>query len=76
VKAKGSPSPRRGEKERPTSSQRRALGALFFLLGCGFAGVAYAAAHGAGGSVGRWVIVLAAAVLALWLVAMAFRALR
>ena len=40
------------------------------------AGVAYAAANGAGGNVGRWVIVLAAAALALWLVAMAFRALR
>jgi hypothetical protein len=76
VRARASLHPRRGEKERLTSSQRRALGALFFLLGCGFAGVAYAAAHGAGGDAGRWVIVLAAAALALWLVAMAFRALR
>jgi hypothetical protein len=56
--------------------QRPALGALFFLLACGFTGVAYAAANGAGGDVGRWIIVLAAAALAVWLATMAFRALR
>jgi hypothetical protein len=56
--------------------QRRALGALFLLLASGFAGVAYAAGDGAGGNVGRWVIVFAAAVLAVWLGTMALRALR
>jgi hypothetical protein len=56
--------------------QRPALGALFFLLACGFTGVAYAAGRGAGGDVGRWVVVLAAAALAIWLATMAFRALR
>jgi hypothetical protein len=61
---------------RRRNPQRSALGALFFLLACGFAGVAYAAARGAGREVGRWVIALAAAVLALWLVALALRALR
>jgi hypothetical protein len=57
-------------------SQRRALGALFLLLASGFAGVAYAAGDGAGGDVGRWVIVVAAAALAVWLATMAVRALR
>ena len=56
--------------------QRPALGALFFLLACGFAGVAYAAGRGAGDDVGRWIIVLAAATLAFWLATMALRALR
>jgi hypothetical protein len=57
-------------------SQRRALGALFLLLASGFAGVAYAAGDGAGDDVGRWVIVVAAAALAVWLATMAVRALR
>jgi hypothetical protein len=57
-------------------SQRRALGALFSLLAIGFAGVAFAAGYGAGSEVGRWVIVLAAVVLAFWLATMALRALR
>jgi hypothetical protein len=56
--------------------QRRALGALFSMLAIGFAGVAFAAAYGAGGEVGRWVIVLAAAALAVWLATLALRALR
>ncbi len=56
--------------------QRPALGALFSLLALGFAGVAFAAGHGAGGAVGRWVVVLAAAALAVWLATMAFRTLR
>jgi hypothetical protein len=56
--------------------QRPALGALFSLLALGFAGVAFAAGYGAGGAVGRWVVVLAAAALAVWLATMAFRALR
>jgi hypothetical protein len=56
--------------------QRPALGALFALLALAFAGGAFAAGYGAGGEVGRWVIALAAAALALWLASMAFRALR
>jgi hypothetical protein len=56
--------------------QRRALGALFALLALALAGVAFAAGNGAGGQAGRWIIALAAAVLAVWLASMAFRALR
>ncbi len=56
--------------------QRRALGALFSLLAIGFAGVAFAAGNGAGSEPRRWVVVLAAAALAVWLGTMAFRALR
>jgi len=55
---------------------RRALGALFTVLALGFAGVAYAAARGAAGAAGRWIIVFAAAALAVWLASMALRALR
>jgi len=51
---------------------RRALGALFTVLALGFAGVAYAAARGAAGAAGRWIIVFAA----VWLASMALRALR
>jgi hypothetical protein len=57
-------------------SQRRALGALFLLLALGFAGIAFAAAYGAGHQIAGWAIVLASAALALWLGSMAFRALR
>ena len=56
--------------------QRPALGALFALLAIAFAGVAFAAGNGAGGQAGRWIIALAAAILAVWLGSMAFRALR
>ena len=56
--------------------QRPALGALFSLLAVGFAGVAFAAGYGAGGETRRWVVVVAAAALALWLATMAVRALR
>jgi len=56
--------------------QRPALGALFACLALAFAGGAFASAYGAGGEVGRWVVALAAAVLAVWLATMAFRALR
>ncbi len=56
--------------------QRPALGALFSLLAIAFAGVAFAAGYGAGGEAGRWIIALAAAVLAAWLASMAFRAFR
>jgi len=56
--------------------QRRALGALFALLAVGFAGVAFAAAYGAGGRAVGWAIAAAAVALAVWLAQMAFRALR
>jgi hypothetical protein len=56
--------------------QRPALGALFVLLACGFAGVAYGAGRGAGDDVGRWVVAVAAGALAVWLATMALRALR
>jgi hypothetical protein len=46
------------------------------MLALGFAGVAFAAGYGAGGETGRWIVVLAAAVLAVWLATMALRALR
>ncbi|CAN5313904.1 hypothetical protein BH18ACT12_BH18ACT12_14140 [soil metagenome] len=59
-----------------TVRRRPALGSLFFVLALGFAGVAYAAANGAGGDVGRWVIALAAGVIGVWLATMAVRALR
>ena len=57
-------------------SRRPALGSLFVLLAFGFAGMAYAAANGAGGNVGRWVIAVAAGAMAVWLATMAVRALR
>jgi hypothetical protein len=57
-------------------SQRRALGALFVLLACGFAGVAYGAVRGAEGDGGRWVVAVAAGALAVWLATMALRAFR
>ena len=55
-------------------SQRRALGALFLLLAVGFVGVA-AAAIAAHAGARSWVIALAAAALALWLLGLAVRAL-
>ena len=57
-------------------SRRPALGSLFLLLAFGFAGIAYAAANGAGDAVGRWVIAVAAGAIAVWLATMAVRALR
>ena len=56
--------------------RRPALGSLFSLLAFGFAGMAYAAANGAGGNVGRWVVAIAAGTIAAWLATMAVRALR
>ena len=56
--------------------QRRALGALFFLLAVGMAGIAFAAAYGARNVGAGWAIALAAAALAVWLASLAFRALR
>jgi hypothetical protein len=56
--------------------QRRALGTLFALLAVALAGVAFASARGAGASVGRWVIAVAAGAIAVWLAALSVRALR
>jgi hypothetical protein len=53
--------------------RRPSLGALFILLGAGFAGIAVFAATEGGGA---WVVALAAGVIALWLAELAFRALR
>jgi hypothetical protein len=55
----------------PAPSQRSALGALFLLLALAFAGIAWAA-----GVAGEWIIVAAAAAIALWLGSLAFRGLR
>ena len=52
-------------------SQRRALGALFFVLGALFSGMALAAA---GAEV--WVIAIAAGVLGVWMLGLAVRAWR
>jgi len=57
-------------------TQRRALGALFLLLSIGLAGVAFAAASGAGSEAAGWTIGLASAALSVWLATMAFRALK
>jgi hypothetical protein len=60
-----------------TNRQRRALGALFFLLALGFAGIAFAAAaSGSGGTARRAIVAAAAAALAVWLGTLAARALR
>jgi hypothetical protein len=56
-------------------SQRRALGALFLFLAAGLAGIAAAALASDAGARG-WVIGGAAGVIALWLLGLAFRALR
>jgi hypothetical protein len=56
-------------------SQRRALGALFLFLAAGFAGIA-AAAFAAGAGARSYVVGVAAAAIALWLVGLAYRALR
>jgi membrane protein YdbS with pleckstrin-like domain len=52
-------------------SQRRALGALFLLLAVAFAGIAFAA-----GTAKEWIIVAAAAAIALWMIGLAARGLR
>ena len=53
------------------SPQRRALGVLFLLLAVAFAGIAFAA-----GTAKEWIIVAAAAVIALWMIGLAARGLR
>ena len=52
------------------------MGALFSLLALAFAGLGFAAGHGAGGEAGRWIVALAAAALAIWLASLALRAFR
>jgi heme O synthase-like polyprenyltransferase len=52
-------------------SQRRALGALFFVLAALFCGMALAA-----GGAEVWVIAIAAGVLGLWMLGLAVRAWR
>jgi membrane protein YdbS with pleckstrin-like domain len=53
------------------SPQRRALGALFLLLAVAFAGIAFAAV-----TAKQWIIVAAAAAIALWMAGLASRGLR
>ena len=53
------------------ATQRRAQGVLFSFLALFFAGIASAAYTG-----GSWVIVVAAAVLALWMAGLAIRTFR
>ncbi len=53
------------------ASQRRALGALFLVLAIAFGGIAFAA-----GSAREWIIVAAAAAIALWMAGLAVRGLR
>jgi hypothetical protein len=52
-------------------SQRRALGALFTVLAVAFGGIAVAA-----GSADKWIIVAAAAAIAVWFASLAARAFR
>jgi hypothetical protein len=52
-------------------TQRRALGGLFLLLALGFGGIAYAAA-----TADQWIVVAAAAAIALWVGGLAARSLR
>jgi hypothetical protein len=56
--------------------QKRALGALFLLLAAAFAGIAVASVAAGSGGAGRWVIAIASAVLAVWLLGLSLRALR
>jgi tellurite resistance protein TehA-like permease len=55
---------------------RPALGALFLLLAIGFAGIAAAAAEAVDTQLGLLVVVIAAAVIALWFLTLAIRNLR
>jgi tellurite resistance protein TehA-like permease len=55
---------------------RPALGALFLVLGVGFAGIAAAAARAVGTRLGLLVVVIAAGVIALWFLTLAVRNLR
>ena len=57
-------------------SQRRALGALFLVLGALFAGVAFMAARAALEQAELWVVALAAGAVGAWLLSLSARALR
>jgi hypothetical protein len=56
--------------------QKRALGSLFGGLAAALIAVAVAAIAGAGASLGRWVIALAALAIAAWLGSLALSAFR
>jgi hypothetical protein len=58
----------------PAPQQRSALGVLFLFLAAALAGVAYAAARAAQDHAGLWIVVAAAAVLAVWLGSLGLRA--
>jgi hypothetical protein len=53
--------------------RRRSLAALFAGLTVAFTAVAAAAAWGAGGSPGRWVVAAAAAAMAAWFATLAWQ---
>jgi hypothetical protein len=55
---------------------RPALGALFFLLGIAFIGIAAAAAEALDTNKGLIVVVIAAGAIALWLLSLSMRNLR
>jgi hypothetical protein len=55
---------------------RPALGALFFVLGIAFIGIAAAAAEAVDSNKGLIVVVVAAGVIALWLLSLSMRNLR
>jgi hypothetical protein len=57
-------------------SQRHALASLFTALTLAFATLSGWAAAGAGGSVGRWLVAVAAAVLAGWFASVAWPLMR
>ena len=56
-------------------SQKRSLGALFLLLGFTFLGVGFGAARASGAGAVRWVITVAAIVIALWFLGLSGRLL-
>ena len=59
-----------------TPSQRRALGMLFLCLALAFGGIAAAAVTSNTSATARAVIAVAAGAIGLWLLGLAFRALR
>jgi hypothetical protein len=60
----------------PAPRQRHALAALFTVLTCAFAALAIGSAWGAGGSVRRWLVAVAAAAIATWFALLATQLLR
>ena len=57
-------------------AQRRALGALFFVLAVFFTGIAVTALRADTTQFARWIIAFAAGALALWLASLAVRSFR